>query len=170
MAIKDALLAEFDHELATTRRCLERAPEDKFSFKPHEKSWSLQQLVSHLANLASWMSFTLQQDSLDVAPPGEQPFKTPQLSSRAEVLKTFDENARQSRAVLEKFSDADFMKPWSLLRTGKAVFTLPKVAVARSFVLNHIIHHRGQLSVYLRLTGAQVPSIYGPSADESAFN
>ena len=162
MALNQALLPEFDHEMQSTRRTLERVPEDKLGWKPHQKSMSLGGLATHLATINHWVDATIGMDSFDVA--GVPP--TPELKSRGEILAMFDQNAASARKAIAGASDADLMKPWSLLSSGKAVFTLPRIAVLRSFILNHTIHHRGQLSVYLRLNDVPVPSIYGPSADE----
>lgn len=162
MAISQALLPEFDHEMATARRTLERVPEGKFAWKPHTKSMSMGELATHIATIGHWTEAVMGSDAFDVAtaPP------TPKFTSSAELLKAFDENVAHARKILAAASDADFMKTWSLQAGGKAVFTMPKVAVVRSFIMNHTIHHRGQLSVYLRLNDVAVPSIYGPSADE----
>jgi uncharacterized damage-inducible protein DinB len=165
MPLTDALLPEFDHEMTTTRKLLECVPEDRFDWKPHARSMSLGDLATHLANLASWGRTTLEQSELDVAatPPA------PAMTSRRQLLATFDENVAATRAALAGRSDAELMVPWALKREGKTIFSMPKAAVWRSFVLNHLIHHRGQLSVYLRLQDVPLPSIYGPSADEGAF-
>ena len=166
MAISDAILPEFDHEMANTRKSLERVPDNKFGWQPHQKSYTVQKLASHLANIPSWTPFTLQQDSLDLAPEGGEGHKTPQGNSTKELLAMFDKNVAEAREAIMKTSDAEFMKPWSLLAGGKTIFTQPKVAVLRGFILNHQIHHRAQLGVYLRLLDVPVPAIYGPSADE----
>jgi uncharacterized damage-inducible protein DinB len=165
MPIVDALLPEFDHEMATTRKVLERVPEDKLDWKPHAKSWSMGGLATHVANLPSWGSIALNQDSFDLATGGT----APQAASRVDLLAAFDRNVASTRATLTGKTDPEMMAPWTLEKEGHTLFTMPKIAVMRSFVLNHIIHHRGQLSVYLRLTDVPVPSIYGPSADEQPF-
>ncbi len=167
MSISDTLLPEFDHEMANTRKTLERIPEDKFDWKPHEKSTTMGGLGSHLANLPFWASLSLHEDSFDMHPPGGQPARTPQATSLAELLETFDKNLAAAREAIAGASDEQFFKTWSLLSGGKEIFTLPRIAVLRSFVMNHSIHHRAQLGVYLRLNDVPVPSIYGPSADES---
>jgi uncharacterized damage-inducible protein DinB len=161
--ISQSLLPEFDHEMQTTRRTLERVPEDKFGWKPHDKSMTLGGLATHLATINHWTQAVFSMDSFDVAtaPP------TQEIKSRDQLLKTFDENVATARHAISGASDTDMMKPWSLVAAGKTMFTLPRVAVVRSFLLNHGIHHRGQLSVYLRLNNVPVPSIYGPSADEA---
>lgn len=160
--ISQAILPEFDQEMGNTRKSLERVPEDKFSFKPHTKSMTLGGLATHLATINHWSEAIFGQDSFDVstAPP------TPELKSRAEVLAAFDKNTATARKAIEDSTDAHFMKPWTLTAGSHTVLTLPRVAVVRSFLLNHGIHHRAQLGVYLRLNDIPVPSIYGPSADE----
>ena len=168
MSLSKALLPEFDHEMANTRKTLERVPDDKFDWKPHEKSSAMGALAGHLANLPSWGSLTLSSDSFDMAP-GGQPLKSPPLSSGTEVLAKFDENVAATRAAIEGASDEELFKPWTLMSNGNTILTLPKIGVLRSFVMNHLIHHRAQLGVYLRLNDIPVPSIYGPSADESGF-
>jgi uncharacterized damage-inducible protein DinB len=167
--IAQSLLPEFEQEMAGVRKTLERVPDDKFDYKPHPKSGSLGWLAGHLANLPSWTVFTLQQDSLDLAPAGGQQFKLPETKNRKQLLDVFDKNVADARQALTNATDDQIMKPWSLLKTGQTIMTMPKVVVLRSFVLNHIIHHRAQLGVYLRLNDVPVPSIYGPSADEGAF-
>ena len=168
MPISAALLPEFDHEMANTRRTLERVPDSAFDWTPHEKSYSMQDLVSHLANLPSWTAVTIEQDSIDMAPAdGSEPPKTEAVASTAQALETFDTNVAAARAVIEGASDEKLMETWSLLNGGEVMFAMPKVAVLRSFIMNHMIHHRGQLTVYLRLNDAPLPALYGPSADES---
>jgi len=169
MSISQALLPEFDHEMANTRKSLERVPDDKFGWKPHEKSMPMGNLAVHLATLPGWTVQTLQQESLDLAPPGGEPFKLPEAKNTEEVVALFDKHVAEARSVLAEATDEQLMKPWSLLMTGKTIFTLPRVAVLRGFVMNHSIHHRAQLGVYLRLNDVPVPSIYGPSADEGGF-
>lgn len=168
MALSNSLLPEFDNEMANTRKTLERVPDEKFAWKPHDKSFPMGGLATHLANLPSWGSLTLSSDSFDVAPEGK-PMKTPELNSTKDVLQTFDENVKATRAAIVGASDEDFFKPWTLQSNGNTLMTMPKIAVLRSFVMNHMIHHRAQLGVYLRLNDIPVPSIYGPSADESPF-
>jgi uncharacterized damage-inducible protein DinB len=169
MAISDSILSEFDQEMAGTRRTLERVPREKFDWKPHEKSMSMGGLATHLSTLPSWTTYTLEHESLDLAP-GDQALPGATIpESTAELLKTFDDNVATARGVIARTGDQDFMKMWQLLRNGITLLTLPKIAVLRGFVLNHNIHHRAQLGVYLRLNDIAVPSIYGPSADENPF-
>jgi uncharacterized damage-inducible protein DinB len=168
MAIRDALLPEFDQEMANTRKTLERVTDDKFAWKPHEKSSPMGNLAGHLANLPSWASLAINQDSLDLAPNGI-PLSNPPIESIAEVLDTFDKNAAAARAAIAGASDEKLFELWTLLANGKTLLSLPRAAVLRSFVMNHLIHHRAQLGVYLRLNDIPVPSIYGPSADEGSM-
>ena len=165
MAIKDALLPEFDHEMATTRRLLERVPEAEFAWKPHARSMALGQLAGHIANLPQWCSATLATTVFDL---DALPVATgPQLpASRAALIEEFDAKVSAARNQLTSTTDAEFMTPWTLKKGGQEVFTLPRISAIRSFVMNHLIHHRGQLSVYLRLKDVPLPSIYGPTADE----
>ena len=169
MSIADGLLPEFDHEMATTRKVLERAPADKGAWKPHEKSFALGDLSLHVAELVGWTCGTLAATEMDMNPPGGPSYTPPKYESRDATLKRFDENVAAARQALAKATDADFFTPWTLKNGGQALFTLPRVAVIRTWVLNHVIHHRAQLSVYLRLLDVPVPSIYGPSADEGGM-
>jgi len=162
MAMKDALLAEYDHEMGTTRRLLERVPENKLSWKPHEKSMSLAELATHLGSIPNWAARILTEPFFDLA--GAPP-NLPPKRSRSEILDAFDESSRQARKLIDR-SDAEYTSRWTLTRGGQELFSMPRVAALRSFVLSHVIHHRGQLSVYLRLNDVPVPAIYGPSADE----
>ncbi len=166
MPWSEALLPEFDQEMAHTRRSLERVPDDKLNWKPHEKSMPMGRLAVHLAQLPSWATMTIEKDSLDIQPPGAPPYQMPTANSRKEILAMFDESVTAARAVIAKASDAHMAKPWMLLHGGKTIFALPRLAVLRGMVMNHTIHHRAQLGVYLRLNNIPVPSIYGPSADE----
>ena len=167
MAITETLLPEFDQEMANTRKTLERVPEDRFDWAPHKKSGSMVWLAGHLANIPSWASIAISQDELDLAPGGKVPAPPPPPTSTEQLLATFDKNAAEARAAIAGASDSELMKPWSLLQNGSKMMTMPKAVVLRSFVMNHLIHHRAQLGVYLRLNDIPVPSIYGPSADEN---
>jgi uncharacterized damage-inducible protein DinB len=161
MSISQSFLPEFDHEMATTRKCLERVPDDKFAWKPHEKSMTMGHLASHLAEMSTWAVAGLNQDSLDLGD-----YKPWSAGSQKELLESFDKNVAAARDAIAGSDDANYMKTWTLKAGGKDLMSMPKIAVVRSFVINHIIHHRGQLSVYLRENNVPVPSIYGPSADE----
>ena len=162
MAIKEALLAEYDHEMGTTRKLLERIPDDRLSWKPHQKSMSLGGLATHLANLPNWGDAILNGTSFDLAtmPPNRQ-----EETSRAAILSLFDDSAKRTRGWLDK-TDAEYACMWALKRGGQEMFSLPRVAAFKNFVINHMIHHRGQMTVYLRLNDVPVPAIYGPTADE----
>ena len=163
--MRDALLPELDQELDTTRRILAVVPESKTSFRPHPKSWTLGELALHVVNLLTWLPMTLETTELDLSPPGGPAFKPPTFESAARVRALFEENARAARAALAAAADAQLQVPWTLKRGGQALFTLPRGACLRSFVLNHLIHHRGQLTVYLRLVDVPLPPVYGPTAD-----
>ena len=165
MAIKDALVPEFDHEMATTRRLLERVPDAEFSWKPHDKSMTLGRLAAHIANIPYWCSLTLETTvfELDSLPPDTER----QLpASQAAVVKEFDAKVSAARGRLAAATDAELLTPWTIKKGGEEMFTMPRISAIRSFVMNHIIHHRGQLSVYLRLKNVPLPPIYGPTADE----
>ena len=169
MTISESLLPEFDREMANTRRCLERVPEDQFDWKPHPKSQTMRWLAGHVAHLPSWVVMAIQRDSIDVMPPGAPPPRTPEVESRAALLEMFDKNVGEARAALAGACDEHLLKSWTLLRSGKEIFSLPRVGVLRGFVMNHLIHHRAQLCVYFRLNDVPVPALYGPSADESGM-
>lgn len=163
--ISESLLPEFDQEMANTRKVLERVPEDKLTWKPHAKSFSMAALATHVAMIPGWGTFTLEGDSFDLGAPGvlEPP---PPATSRKELLALFDRNVAAYRAALAAAADARLLAPWSLVKGSQNIFTMPRVAVLRSMIMNHLIHHRAQLGVYLRLNDVPVPGLYGPSADE----
>ena len=162
MPVKDTLLAEFDHEMGTTRRLLERIPDEKFDWKPHQKSMTLGGLATHLSNLPNWGTTILNDASYDLA---AGPPNLTQSASRGDVLAQFDTATARTRAALDK-TDAELGAQWKLKRGEQELFSLPRAAAFRTFVLYHVVHHRGQLSVYLRLNDVPVPAIYGPTADE----
>ena len=164
MAFKEALLAEFDHEIGSTRRLLERVPDAHLGWKPHEKSYSLGDLSAHIANLTTWMNRILDSTDLDLATVADARPTSP--ASRDEVLQRLDANAKSARATLADQTDASLVAAWTLKNGGREMFTMPRASVLRSFVFNHLIHHRGQLTVYLRLQNVPLPSLYGPTADE----
>ena len=166
MPISEGLLNEFDHESKTTRRVLERIPTDKFDWAPHPRSMTMGKLAWHVAQMATWVPGTLEQDFIDFSVPGPE---DPAHATTEELLAAFDKMVAAARASLAAAPDQIMMQPWSLKNGDMVFFTLPKIAVLRSFVFNHIVHHRGQLTVYLRLNEIPVPSIYGPSADEQTF-
>jgi uncharacterized damage-inducible protein DinB len=156
MPIRDVFLPEFDYETANTRKTLERFPEDKVAWKPHEKSMTMGRLAGHLAELPAWMTMTLQTDSVDIAPAGGPQFQPKIASTRDDLLAFFDKNIADARAALAAATDEQMM-------------TMPRMAALRTFVMNHSVHHRAQLGVYLRLNNIAVPSLYGPSADEGSM-
>ena len=165
MAIKDSMLPEFDHEMGATRRVLERLPAADLGWKPHEKSFSLGQLASHISNLPNWMNMVFDADMLDLATLGDD--GRPKNPTEVEpILQWFDGKVKAARAKLDAQTDQTMLAPWTLKHSGHQIFTMPKVAVVRSFVMNHLIHHRGQLTVYLRLRNVPLPALYGPTADE----
>ena len=168
MSIRDALLPELDQEMDRTRRTLERVPMDRFDWKPHERSFSMGALANHLARLLGWGTDTLGNESLDLAPEGGQAAAPTVARTSEELLAFFDEGAAAFRKAVTEASDEAFLAPWTLLQGGKELFTLPRIAVVRNLILNHLVHHRGQMTVYLRLNDVPVPALYGPSADEVA--
>ena len=166
MPIRDALLPEYDQEMANTRKVLERVPEDKFGWKPHPKSWTARELATHVATIPAWAVETMNRTELDYAPVGGEPYQMPKPENKKELLEIFDKGVADGRKAIAAADDNAFMTPWTLLAGGKPVLTLPRAVCIRSFVMNHMIHHRAQLGVYLRLNDVPVPPIYGPTADE----
>lgn len=169
MSIAESMLPELDQEFKSTTRILERVPDDKFDWSPHDKSFSLGGLVSHMASLPIWAQATLNESSFNVAPVGAEVPRMPTAANAAEAVKMFAEGAAQARAALAAMSDEDLQQPWSLMAGEETMWTRPRVAVFRSMIMNHLIHHRAQLGVYLRLLDQPVPAVYGPSADEQAM-
>ena len=165
MALGETVLMDFDQEMANTRKTLERVPVERADWKPHEKSMTLGRLARLVGDLAGWPTVTIEKDSLDFAPPGAPYQPPPPPRSRQELLELFDKNVSAARKAITGSSDEHLKKPWSLLSGGKTIFTLPRVTVLRT-TMNHMIHHRAQLGVYLRLNGVPVPALYGHSADE----
>jgi uncharacterized damage-inducible protein DinB len=169
MGMSESLLFEFNQEMATTRKTLERVPLEKADWKPHAKSMTLGGLASHVANIPGWVVPTLRQDSLDLAPPGGKPFVTPLAKTRDELLDFFDQGVEAARQAMGEVTDDRLLETWSLLMGGKVAFSAPRIGVLRGMVLNHNVHHRAQLGVYLRMNDVALPSTYGPSADEGAM-
>ena len=165
MSIIHALQQELDQEKETTRRVLERVPGDRLSWKPHDKSMSLGELAGHIANLPMWCSATLQNTTLDLDAYSNDT-RPRQPESQSALLKEFDAKVKAARALLAERSDPELLAAWTLKKAGQEIFTMPRISAIRSFVMNHLIHHRGQLSVYLRLKNVPIPPIYGPTADE----
>jgi uncharacterized damage-inducible protein DinB len=166
MPISEAMIPELDHEAGLTRKVLERLPADKWDWTPHPKSMSIRQLASHIATIPHWGAVTLATESFDINPPGGPDFTPPEYDTPAEALAGFSRSADEFRAALAGASDEAMKAPWSLLKGGQTVFTQPRVGVLRGLIIKHIVHHRAQLALYLRLLDLPVPSIYGPSADE----
>ena len=169
MGLAATLLPEFDQEMANTRKCLERVPEHKLDWKPHDKSMSFGEITTHMANLLSWTTLMIEQDSFDIAPPGEDPPRVDPAGSLESALAMFDKNVAVAHTAMEGASDELLLAPWTLLMGGNEVFKMPRVGVFRTMIMNHMIHHRAQLGVYLRLNDVAVPAMYGPSADEGSM-
>ena len=166
MTYAEALLPEFDLEMANTRKVLERIPDDKLDWQAHPKSHTIGWNANHIADLPTWLVETLTKPSFDFAPVGGPAFSLPKLATRAEILALFDKNVAAARKAITEVKDEDMSKPWSLLKSGTPIFTMPRSAVVRTVVLNHLMHHRAHLCVYLRLNHIPVPGLYGPSGDE----
>jgi uncharacterized damage-inducible protein DinB len=164
MAMANSFIDELTREAETTRRVLERVPQDKLSWRPHAKSWSLGQLALHIAQVPGAIAELITPLARE-APP----FSQAEAKSIAELFKALDDSIANAKTKLAGWGDADLMSEWKLTSGGKTVLALPRIAMVRSIMLNHWYHHRGQLSVYLRLLDIAVPSIYGPSADENPF-
>lgn len=164
----EAILDQIEREAPRTRRVLEQVPEGRFDWKPHEKSMPLGQLAMLVATMPSWVSLIVNQEDLDLNPPGGSNAPPTALRTRAELVSAHDKGVAEARQILEKVSEDRLMKPWKLLVAGKTVLEEPRHIVLRD-TLMHLSHHRGQLTVYLRLNGATVPSVYGPTADDPRF-
>lgn len=158
-----ALLPEFDREIENTRKMLALTPDECLDYRPHEKSWTLRELAGHVANLPTWTAPTFQADELDMMQ-APRPFIP---ESAGEILPAFDKAAAEARLALENASTDTFLEPWTLKMGDRVHFTMPKGVVFRNFVLNHLVHHRAQLGLYLRMCDVAIPGVYGPSADET---
>jgi len=167
MSIGQSMLSEFDQEMQKTRKVLERCPDERWNWKPHEKSGTVGWLAGHVATMVSWLPMTISTKELDYAPVNGPAYQPPKIDNCKQLLAEFDKSVAESRAALAKVSDAEILQNWKLLAGGKEVFTMPRVVCIRNMVLNHHIHHRAQLTVYYRLLGIPVPGLYGPSADEA---
>ena len=163
MRIVEPVFQEFENEAPTTRRVLSRVPVDRSDWKPHPKSMSLGRLAAWMAGSPGWIAGIVEADGFDA----DQWTPLPTAASTAELLQTFDRGVEAARAAMGKLDDENAMKPWSFRMGGKAVMTVPRVGLLRLFLLSDAIHHRGQMTVFLRLLDVPVPSIYGPSADEA---
>ncbi len=167
MSLSKSMLPEYDQEMAGTRKTLERIPDDKLDWKAHEKSNSIGWVGAHLADIPAWIEITLNHDTFDIDPPGGEPYQVSSPGSRQEILDLFDKNVAAGRAAIAAATDEQLMQPWTLLKAGETILTMPRITMLRSFVLNHTIHHRAHLCVYLRMNDVPVPALYGPSADET---
>lgn len=159
------LLAAFDQIVAGSRTTLEAVPGDRMDWRPHEKSWTLGELATHLANLPNWTMATLSMSEFDIDPEGGGPPPIPPLGSAAELVAALDQSATAARGMIEGCSAEDLESPWTMLVSGEARFTLPKRVVLRTFIMDHMIHHRAQLGVYLRMLDVPLPQLFGPTAD-----
>ena len=167
MTIGNMMLGEFDQEMQNTRKVLERCPDEKWNWKPHDKSGTVGWYAGHIATMPGWTAVTLNTEQLDYAPVDGPAYTPPKIENHNQALAEFDKNVAEARAALAGVSDPEMLKNWKLLAGGKEIFTMPRVACIRGMVLNHLIHHRAQLTVYFRLIGVPVPGLYGPSADEA---
>lgn len=163
MNVRESLLPEFDHETTMTRVVLERLPEAAFDWRPHPKSYTLGGLATHLAQIPHWGTSILTKDFYDLA---SSTTREPLTSLKA-VLETFDGHVREVRSALVGLTDGQLLQPWALRRAEKIVLSMPRVSALRGFVVRHLVHHRGQMTVYLRLNGVPLPPLYGPTADET---
>ena len=163
----EMVLPEFDQEMATTRRVLERLPNELLDWRPHAKSNTIGWNANHLAEIPGWVANVLTEASFDMNPPGGHAFATPTHSSREAILAEFDHNVAQARAAIVNFNDKAINEIWSFLDNGQPLFSMPRGVVMRTFILSHTIHHRAIISVYYRLNDIPVPAIYGPSGDEA---
>ena len=168
MSIAQLLLPELDQETTKTRKTLDRLPDQHWTWKPHDKSPTIGWLAGHIGNLPEWGLMTLSHESFDIAPVSGPAYKPTTPENRREALQLFAANIARFRASFGVTTDEQLQAPWTLLKGGKTVFTMPRYAVLRGTVLNHLIHHRAQMTVYLRLLNESVPAIYGPSADEQS--
>src|SRR6266508_133715 len=169
MKLTDLFLDELDRETPRTRRALEQVPEGRPEWTPHPKSMPMGYLAALVASLPSWIVFIVNQDELDIRPPGGEAYAMPEWRTTADLLEIFDRGVAQAREALQNTSDEHLMKPWKFLVGGIVMAEDPRYIVLRDTVLSHLAHHRGQLTVYLRLNDKPVPAIYGPSADEKPF-
>ncbi len=158
-------LADLDHEIANTRRVLELVPADRLDFSPHAKSWPLQKLANHLTDFGWWGVVTLTTDELDFAAP--QPPSPPLPTTAEGFLAQFDERIAAFKVELDKATDAQMMATWTMKNGDAVIMAMPRLAVLRGMIINHMIHHRAQMTIYLRLLDIPVPGLYGPSADEA---
>ncbi len=166
MNYAETILPEFDQEMANTRKVLERVPENLLDWQAHPRSHTIGWNANHLVEIPGWVEEWLRSPSWDFAPIGGEPYQSPKLTSRQEILDLFDRNVATARKAIAAAKDDQMTQPWSLVKAGTTLFTMPRATVIRTFVLNHLIHHRAILCVYLRLNNIPVPGMYGPSGDE----
>jgi uncharacterized damage-inducible protein DinB len=166
MSYAETILPEFDQEMASTRKVLERIPDDKLGWKAHPKSNTIGWNANHVADIPNWLAMVLSQPSLDIAPVGGEPYPFPKLATTREILELFDRNVAAARKAIAEADDEQMGQGWTLLQAGQTLFTMPRSAVVRSMILNHLMHHRAHIIVYLRLNDIPVPGMYGPSGDE----
>jgi uncharacterized damage-inducible protein DinB len=165
MPFSQSLLPEFDQEMQNTRKILECVPDDKLDYQPHPKSMTVARVATHVAELPSWTTFTLDQEVLEM----DSSYKPVIAGSRAELLQIFDKGVTEARARIAAAMDEDWQKIWTFKWNGQTVMSMPRAAVMRSVIMNHLIHHRAQLGVFLRLVDVAIPGMYGPSADDKPF-
>lgn len=166
MRIADLLLPEYDNEIAITRRVLERVPDDRGDWRPHPKAFPMAHLAQLVSMLPAWVPNMMEKTELDIAPKDKPTGSPYTIEKTATLLAAFDKNAKAGRASLAKAKDEDFQVPWTLKAAGNTISTQSRYLALRQLVLNHLVHHRAQLGVYLRLTDQKVPQMYGPTADE----
>jgi len=169
MKLADLFLAQLEREAVGTRRALERVPEGRNDWKPHEKSMPLGYLAALVAHMPSWITMMVNQDELDMTSPGTSEFKPKEVSTTGELLRLFDASLAKAREALANATDEHLMTPWRFVVGGHVASEQPRYVMITDAVFSHLAHHRGQLTVYLRLNGASVPAVYGPSADEGRF-
>jgi len=165
MSYAESILPEFDQEMANTRKVLECLPDDKLDWKPHPKMNTIGWNANHIAEMVGWVEGMIAHLTWDIAPAEGEQYQSPKLTTRQEVLDLFDQNVTAARKAISDVSDEEISKVWSLLKAGEPMITMPRIAAIRSFVFNHIIHHRAHLCVYLRLNDISVPGMYGPSGE-----
>ena len=164
----DVLLPEYDREIGSTRQLLERIPDAAFGWRPHDRSTAMGELAGHVADLPRWIAVVMTCQSCDLPSEGDEMRR--RGKSTAQLLSRFDANVREARAQLVGAVDRTLCEPWTLTRGKQDLFTMPKIVMMRHLVLNHLVHHRGQLTVYLQMHDIPVPALYGPSGDEGPYS
>ena len=166
MELKELFLAQLERETAASRKAVERVPEDRAGWKPHDKSMPMGHLASLVASMPGWIAFMIETDEIHLDRPSSDEFRTKPVGSKAELLRTLDDAVQKARKALENTTEEHLMKPWRFVMGGRVLSEQPRHVCLTDSVFSHLAHHRGQLTVYLRLNEARVPAIYGPSADE----